>query len=112
MNTTQNIMIPLFEKVEAYGRTSFELIKLKSIAKTADVTSSLASQIIFGTSLLLFFGTLTMAIGFWLGEDFGTVYAGFLVLSGVYALVSVLLYFMRKKIKEQVSQSMITQMLN
>ena len=39
MEDKVNLLEPLLEKVEAYSKTSFELIRLKALDKTADVAA-------------------------------------------------------------------------
>jgi hypothetical protein len=47
MESQTNLIDPLLERAETYSKTSFELMKLKALAKTADVTSSLFSRSLF-----------------------------------------------------------------
>ena len=41
MKEKENILEPLWERAEDYGKTSLELLKLKSIDKTSDVVSTI-----------------------------------------------------------------------
>ena len=44
MNDKMTFIEPLLERAEAYGKTSYELIKLKAVDKTADVASTMVSR--------------------------------------------------------------------
>ena len=54
METKLNLIEPLLERAEVYGKTSFELLKLKSLDKTADLASTLVSRSLF-TLIVSFF---------------------------------------------------------
>ncbi len=103
---------PLLERAEQYGKTSLELIKLKSLNKTSDIVSTLVYKIIMivAFSFFLILGSIALAI--YLGTILGTNYFGFLVVSGFYALLYFVLYLSKKALKKQVKQSMVKQILN
>lgn len=113
MENKANYIEPLIESAEHYGRTSYELIRLKTIYKTADVASSLVSR---GAAILLismFSVIVNIGIALWLGDLLGKSYYGFFCVAGFYAIISFVLYFfMHKSIKKNVSNSIILQMLN
>jgi hypothetical protein len=84
----------LFEKATDYGKTSYELIKLKTLDKTADVGSSLILHsiiLIFLTSFLLF---VNLGLAFWLGEILGKIYWGFFIMAGFYCLVGIVVHLL------------------
>ena len=103
----------LFQKAEDYGKTTIELLKLKTIDKSADVVSSLVSQLVIGIILLIFLLFVNIGIALWIGALMGKSYYGFLIVAGIYGLIGLLIYIFRNKwIKMPVSNSMIKQMLN
>jgi hypothetical protein len=115
INIVENESSPLeslFERAEAYSRTSFELIKLKTLDLTSGVASSLVSRLLLGGVLLLFTMVLNIGVALWLGEILGKSYYGFFVEAAFYLLVGVILLFMHSRIKQRVSNSIITQALN
>lgn len=91
----------LIEKAEQYGKTSIELYKLKAIDKCTDVFASLASRIIIGVSIALFFILFTIGIALYLGDILGKSYYGFFAVSGFYVLVAIVLYAIRKPVLEE-----------
>ncbi len=112
MNATLNSIEPLIERVEKYGKISIQLFKLKSLQQTSAVTSSLISRLFLVIVISLFAFTLTTAVALWLGELLGHDYYGFLIVSGFYALVGSLLYFIHPFLKTRINNSIITQLLN
>jgi hypothetical protein len=112
MHTKPTMIEPLIERVEEYSKTSFELIKLKSLAKTAEVTSTLISRSLLVIVLSFFALTLNIAIALWLGDLLGKSYYGFLIISSFYALIAIILFLIHPMIKGRISNSIISQMLN
>jgi hypothetical protein len=103
----------LFEKTKHYTQTSVELYKLKVIDKSADIISTLVARIAIGLFLVLFIITINIGIALWIGDALGKTYLGFLIVSGFYGLVSLVLYVMRDKwIKSPLRNSIIIQALN
>ena len=112
MEAKDNFIEPLLERAEAFGKTSFELLKLKSIDKTADVGSTLTSRFLLVIILSLFALTINIALALWLGDLLGKNYYGFLVVAAFYGLIGIILYFIHPLIKARVNNSIIKQMLN
>jgi hypothetical protein len=110
MEVKASLIEPLFERVQEYGKTSFELLKLKSLEKTADITSSLVSRSLLVIVLSLCLLTLNIAISLRLGDVLGKNYFGFLVVASFYGLTGVILFFIHPVIKARVSDLVITQM--
>ncbi len=114
--TTENESTPietLFEKAEAFGKTSLELYRLKAIEKLATITSDLVSNIVLILCVALFFMMLNIGIALWVGDLLGHAYLGFLIVSGVYLLAFLLIYAMREKfIKDPISKSIIEKSLD
>lgn len=104
---------PLVIKAEAYGKTSYELFRLKTTEKTADVFSSVISRSVAVFSLYIFIIFLSIGISLWLGELLGKVYYGFLCVAGFYAITcGVLYFFLHNWIKKFTSDLIIKKMLN
>lgn len=112
MEIRSNLIEPLLEEVEQYSKTSFELIKLKTLDKTADITSSLISRFSLAIALSLFTLTLNIAIALWLGDLLGKSYYGFFVVASFYGIAGIALAIIHPYIKARVSNSIIKQILN
>ena len=112
MEAKNNLIEPLLERAVEYSKNSIELFKLKSLAKTADISSLLISRMLFLISVFFFCITLTIALGFWLGELLGKDYYGFMVVTAFYGLLGIVLYFMHSHIKKRVNNSIVSKFLN
>ena len=112
MEANKDIVEPLFEKVAQYCKTSFALIKLQSLSKTADVSSTMFSRLLLIIVLSMFALTLNIAIALWLGDVLGKNYYGFLVVAFFYALAAIILYLVHPRIKARLNRTIITEMLN
>lgn len=107
-----NFIEPLFSRVEEYGKSSYELFKLKAVEKTAGVVSTLISR--GGTVIFLAMFTViaNLGIALWLGDILGKNYYGFFCVAGFYAIIGgVIYFFLHNTIKKKVSNSIISQLL-
>jgi len=103
----------LLEKAEAYGKTSFELYKLKAVDKAAAALSSVVSSAIALLTLFLFLAMAGTGIALWLGVLLGRMYYGFFCVAGFYALAGIILYLVKDNwIKRSVNNAIIRQALN
>ena len=108
-----DLMKALIERVEEYSRTSYELLKLKTVDKVSSTTSTLASRLSAIIFLFLFIIILHIALGLWLGELLGKSYYGFFCVAGLDVIIWAILYFLTHNwFKKRISNSIITQMLN
>lgn len=98
----------LIEKAEAYGKTSYELFKLKAVDKVAGGLSSAVSQVVAVLLLFMFLGIASIGIALWLGEILGKTYYGFFCVAGLYAVFGLMLFFIKNNfIKKKVSDAII-----
>ena len=112
MENETNPIESLFERAEAYTKTSYELIKLKALDKTSGAASALVSRLCLIAVLFLFIVVVNIGVALWLGEILGKSYYGFFIEAAFYFLVVVVLLLMHSWIKQRVSSSIITQVLN
>lgn len=112
MKTELDFIEPLITKAENYTKSNIELIKMKSVLKVSDIGSELLSRLILSLFLLLFFITLSVGLGYWIGEYYGKISLGFLILAGCYALLGLILFLFHKSIKALLNNSIITQIYN
>lgn len=110
METNAESIELLLTRAEEFSKTHFELLKLKSIDKTADIGSTLFSRLLLILAICLFSLTLTFAISFWLGELIGKIFYGFFIVACVYGVIGLVLYSIHSKIKGRVGNEIITQM--
>jgi len=112
MEDTTKSVETLIEKVTDYGKTSYELAKLKTLDKSSDVASSLIPHsivFVFFASFMLF---ANFGLAFWLGEILGNTYYGFFVIAAFYVITGLVLHvFFHKRIKNLIWNSIIKQVL-
>ena len=107
-----NLIESLLERVTDYGKTTFELVKLKALDKTTDAVSSFIphSFVIVLIAIFMLFANLGLAL--WLGEIIGKIFYGFLVVAAFYGIIGMIIhFFMHKWIKKLVSNYIIKQLL-
>lgn len=103
----------LFERVEEYGKTTYELSKLKLLKTTTVVAPSLISRLIVVFVILLFTLFFTMGVALYLGELLGKLYYGLFIISAFYLIVGIVFYFfLHKWIKKPISNLIIKQALD
>lgn len=112
MEDITNTIETLLEKATDYGKSSYELAKLKTLDKTSDVVSTLLANLVVWVILSSFMLFLNLGLAFWLGEILGKIYFGFFVVAVFYGILGVLIYlFMQDWIRKVVSNNFIKQML-
>lgn len=112
MDEQSGLIESLIEKGERYGKTTLELIKLKTLDKSADVISNMVSWAIVIVFAVLFFLILNIGIALWIGELLGKSYYGFFAVSGFYAILAIVFIIFRKQfVKNPLNNSIINQVL-
>jgi len=110
MEDNTNAIETLFENATDYSKTSFELIKLKTIDKTSDVISTIIPHsivFVFVASCMLF---LNLGLAFWFGEMLGQVFYGFFLIAAFYIVLgTVLHFFMHTWLKKMIQNYIIKQ---
>lgn len=99
----------LVDKGKDFGKTTAEIIKLKTLDKTSEVLSNVASWVPIILVLFLCFLTLNLGVAYLIGQltDYGDA-AGFLIVAAFYLLLGLILLLCRKKyIKSPIMDSII-----
>ena len=113
MEEQTELIDELIEKGHKYTQTQLELIKLKTLDKTADVLSNFASWLPLIIVAFIFFMMLNIGIALWLGDFMGQYYYGFLSISAFYILVFLIFWIFRKPLlKHPFYNSFVNQILN
>ena len=108
MEENLNIFESIYERAIEYGKTSYELIRLKTLDKTSDIVSSFVPHVFVFVLITIFLIFLNFGIALWLGEILGKVYFGFFVVAAFYALAGIVMRFlMHKWLKKLVSNFII-----
>ena len=112
METPVTLVETMFEKVEAYAKTTIELTKLRAVETSAKVVTSFVSRVSVIVMFSLFALVLTVGVAFFLGDLLGKMYYGFFIVAAFYLLAGILLHFyMHKWIKKPLSEMIIKQVL-
>ncbi len=113
MEENESPLETLLERAEEYGKTTIELVKLKTLDKTADTVASVVSRLIAFVIIFMFFLIVSIGISLWLGEILGRTCYGFFIVAAFYCIIAVIVYFfMHNRIKKLVSNFIIKQVLN
>ena len=93
MEDNSKMIESLLEKATDYGKTSFELVKLKTVDKASDVISSIIPHsvvFVFFASFMLF---LNLGLAYWLGQILGQIFFGFFVIAAFYVILAMIVHF-------------------
>jgi hypothetical protein len=112
MDDKTKLIESLLEKATEYGKTSYELVKLKTLDKISDVISSFIPHSVVFVLFASFMIFLNLGLAFWLGEIFGRTFFGFFVVAGFYIILGIVLHFwLHKGIKGMLYNYIIKQLL-
>lgn len=112
MEDNSKLIESLLERAVEYGRTSFELAKLKGLDKTSDAASSFIPHSVVFFLLASFAFFLNLGLAFWLGEILGKSYLGFFVVAAFYGIVGMVIhFFMHDWLKKRICNYIIKQVL-
>ncbi|MGE5944779.1 MAG: hypothetical protein ACM31G_10615 [Flavobacteriales bacterium] len=111
METTAKHIESLYTKFKEYTETSIELYKLNAVDLIADVLSSIVSRIVLILVFSLFTLFINIAISILIGNWLGAYYWGFLIVSGFYLIIAILLYYNSKLIKAPIVNLVIAKLL-
>jgi hypothetical protein len=97
----------LTDHVAEYMETYFALNVLKATDKAAGIASSSITGIliaVFGFFFLLF---LSIGLGYWIGQQLDNMLAGFSIVAGFYAVLTILVLALNKKVFSPFLKNMI-----
>jgi len=89
----KKLLESLVDKATDYGKTSYELVKLKSVDKASDVISSVLPHsiaLVLASSFMLF---LNLGLALWFGEILGKSFYGFFVVAVFYIVLGTVVHF-------------------
>ena len=112
MQHDANLIEPLYQRIEEYGKTSYVLFKLKALEKATGIVSTYVSKTVVMIAFAMAVVLITLALSMWLGEILGKLYFGFACLAGIYSLLGLIFHFlMNSYIKKRVMNSIVSNML-
>lgn len=102
----------LISKAEKFTKTSIDLLKLNMVEKTADIVSSVTSGLTVILIVAMFTLFLNIGLGLWIGESLQSSYMGFLIVSGFYLIVAIVIYFYQDRLlKNPISDKIVVKLL-
>lgn len=100
----------IYEHVEEYAQTTVALYRLKAIKVFSDVFAAVATGFIIWVVISFFLVFLSIGVAFWLGALLGAWHYGFFIVTGIYALVGIIIYVLRIKcLKAKINSFIIRQ---
>lgn len=103
----------LLESTQSYSKTTLELAKLKGLNATTNVLNTLVARLCLLIISILCLLILSFGIAIWLSEILGKPYYGFFIVSAVYFVAVILVYFfLQKWMKKPFSNLIISQALD
>ncbi len=111
MNSQDSIKT-LIDKSKDYLETKFELARLKTIDKSADVLSAvvvMVSMIFIGSLVIIL---VSIGLSLLIGSLLGAYHYGFFIMGAFYAIILLVMYVQRNKwIKTPIANGLINKML-
>jgi len=112
MEDNAKLIESLLERAAEYGKTTYELVKLKALDKTSEVVSSFIPRSVVFVLIALFMLFVNLGLSFWLGEILGKTFYGFFVVAAFYGLIGIVIhFFMHKWLKKLVFNYIVKHML-
>jgi hypothetical protein len=93
METTPNSIETLVESVEAYGKTTYELSKLKALDATSTIVSAIVARLVVVSMMGLFVFVLSIGVALMIGDRMGKTYYGFFVVAAFYLIAAVIAHY-------------------
>ncbi|WP_374549976.1 hypothetical protein [Flavobacterium sp.] len=95
-NIANNIEL-LYDRAEKYTSTSVKLLKLNAVDKTSDLVASLSLVTALIAILAIFSLFINIAISLYLGKILNDYALSFLIVSGFYLFIGILVFIFREK---------------
>lgn len=97
MESNAKIIESLYERAIEYIRTSYELIRLKTLDKTTEVASLFITHFVVFVLFASFLLFLNLGLALWIGALLDNIVYGFLIVAAFHGFLVMLLHlFMRK----------------
>ena len=108
----KQVVEELFEKTDSYIKTNVNLLKLKTVDKTAILVSSLTANLTLFLLCFILLLLVSVGVSIWVGQNLNNMPLGFMIVAGFYVLLIVLyLLFGKKVMKKAVNDSVISKLI-
>ncbi|MBK7434341.1 MAG: phage holin family protein [Chitinophagaceae bacterium] len=88
----------LADSLKDYVNTRIDEVKLSTAEKSSAIIANILAGIVVAVVFLFFFIFGSMALAYGLGEWIGKTWAGFLIVSGLYLLIGIVVWAGRGKL--------------
>ncbi len=88
MEDNPNMIELLIERAGEYSKSSYELLKLKTLNKTSDAVSSIIPLTVWYILIASFLLFLNLGVAFWVGEILGNIFYGFFAIAAFYIVMA------------------------
>lgn len=110
MEAPANGIESIIQRVEAYGRTMYDLAKYKLLESTIEILTSILSRLGIILVFSFFLLILNIGIALFLGDLLGKLYYGFFIIAAFYLLAGIVLhFFIHRWIRKPVSDIILRQ---
>jgi hypothetical protein len=112
MESNTEMIESLFEKTVDYGKTSFQLLKLKTLSKTSDIGSTYLARVVVLMFAFFFMLFMSLGLAIWIGEILGRSFYGFFVVGVFLGMIGIFIhFFLHKWLKKILDDYIIEQVL-
>lgn len=98
MENQESPIEQLIQKVEDYGKTTFELYKCTAVSESAGFISNIASKLIFTVVMILFLSLVNIGASLWIGTLLNEPYFGFFIVALFYLVAGLVIYLLRNEL--------------
>ncbi|MBS1735729.1 MAG: hypothetical protein JSS98_03900 [Bacteroidetes bacterium] len=113
MEKSQTSVEELFYKLKDYGDTRLDLLKLKSINKTAGFLSTVITSLVVFMLFFLVIIFVSIGLALLIGQWLSNYYYGFFIIAAIYLIAGLVLYANKTKlIKTPVSDYLIKDLMD
>ena len=93
MEENAKLLESLIERANEYGKTSYELVKLKALDKSTEIVSSLVPHSLVFILIATFMLFINLGLALWLGDLLGKIFYGFFVVATIYVISGLVIHF-------------------
>lgn len=98
-NDAEKIFSDLKEEISIYAGLRLRLLKLMAIEGTANILSALSHGFLLLSFIFFAIFFLFIALGFYLGDLLGNIALGFLIVGGIYFLLTSIFVMAKRRIR-------------
>lgn len=101
----------LADNIKEYVNVKLDAVKLSVAEKSSKIFSNVIASSIFALTIIFFLIFFSVALAYFLAKFLGNTWSGFLIVSGIYLLIALLvLAFKERMIRIPLINSILSQM--